>query len=215
MNERENKRENERKNSPGFPYIAEHIFAPIYSIIAANILKKSGIRERICLDLGCGLASLGIAVAELTEMQIYGIDISREMCQLSRDKACRHTLSAKVAPLQADVHRLPFKDNCADLIVSRGSVFFWKDLPLAFNEVARVLSPGGQAWIGGGFGTKELKKQISEKMTSMDPQWSTDSKKRLSPENFQAMQDAGKKTGIPCNIVRDDSGFWMVLRKEG
>lgn len=201
--------------SPGFPYIAEHIFAPIYPVIAAHIIEQSGRKQGICLDLGCGIASLGIAVAEITDMKVYGVDFSAEMCRLSKGKAHRHCFSGKVVPVQADVHLLPFKNNCADLIVSRGSVFFWKDLPVAFTEISRVLAPGGQVWVGGGFGTKELKAQISEKMVEIDPDWHTASKKRLSPENLEAMKEAGMKTAIPCHVVQDDSGFWVVLSKRG
>lgn len=205
----------EKDKSPGFPYIAENIFAPIYPVIAANIVKKSGIEKGICLDLGCGIASLGIAVAEITDMQVYGVDISTEMCRLSRNKAFRHCLSGKVAPVQSDVHLLPLRNNCADLIVSRGSVFFWNDLPVAFKEIARVLAPGGQAWVGGGFGTKELRAQVSEKMVEIDPDWHSSSKERLSPKNLQAIEEAGKQTEIPYHVVQDESGFWMVLSKEG
>lgn len=136
----------EKDKSPGFPYIAENIFAPIYPVIAAHIVKQSGIEKGICLDLGCGITSLGISVAEITDMQVYGVDISTEMCKLSKNKAFHHCLSGKVAPVQSDVHLLPFRNSCADLIVSRGSVFFWNDLPVAFKEIARVLAPGGQAW---------------------------------------------------------------------
>jgi SAM-dependent methyltransferase len=205
----------EKGNSPGFQYIAEHIFAPIYPIIAARIIKESGIKEGICLDLGCGIASLGIAVAELSPMQIYAVDMSQEMCELSKEKAYRHGVADRVTPVHADVHDLPFPDGYADLVVSRGSVFFWKDLPIAFVEIARVLAPGGQAWIGGGFGTKELKEHISEKMTALDPDWPNDSKKRLSPENLRAIQEAGRQTGLACRTVHDDSGFWVVIIKGG
>lgn len=204
----------EKDKSPDFSYIAENIFAPIYPVIAAHIVKQSGIEKGICLDLGCGIASLGIAVAEITDMQVYGVDISTEMCRLSRNKASRYCLSGKVVPVQSDVHLLPFRNNCADLIVSRGSVFFWNNLPVAFKEISRVLSPGGQAWVGGGFGTKELKTKISEKMVEIDPDWHTSSKERLSPKNLQAIQKAGRQTEIPSQVVQDNSGFWIVLSKE-
>ncbi len=203
----------EKGKSPGFPYIAEHIFTPIYPVIAAQIIEQSERKQGICLDLGCGIASLGIAVAEITDMQVYGVDFSTEMCRLSKDKAKRHCLSGKVFPLQADVHKLPFRNNFADLIVSRGSVFFWKDLHVAFAEISRVLAPGGQAWIGGGFGTKELKAQIAEKMVEIDPEWHDSSKERLSTENIQAIQEAGRQTEILSRVVLDDSGFWVVLKK--
>ncbi len=203
----------EKRDSPGFPYIAEHIFAPIYPVIADHILKESKIREGICLDLGCGIASLGISIAEITDMPVYGIDFSKDMCRLSKKKALRHNIYDRVMPVEADVHTLPFRNNCADLIVSRGSVFFWKDLPIAFTEVARVLAPNGQAWIGGGFGTKELKEKISEKMLAFDPEWHNNSKERLSPENLRPMQEAGKQTELACHTVQDESGFWVVISK--
>jgi ubiquinone/menaquinone biosynthesis C-methylase UbiE len=114
----------DKGDSPNFPYIAEHIFAPIYPVIATHIIEQSGIRQGICLDLGCGIASLGIAVAEITDMRVYGVDFSEKMCKLSQEKVYRHYLSGKVFSVHADVHTLPFKDNCADLIVSRSSVFF-------------------------------------------------------------------------------------------
>lgn len=202
-----------KSNSPGFPYIAEHIFAPIYPVIADYIIKESRVKEGICMDMGCGIASLGISIAELTDMQVYGIDFSEKMCTLSKEKAIRHGVSDKLFPVLADVHLLPFDDNCANLIVSRGSVFFWKDLPIAFREIARILAPNGQAWIGGGFGTRELKEQIAEKMLAIDPEWQNNAKERLSPENIQAIQKAGRDTGLAFHTVHDDSGFWVVISK--
>jgi ubiquinone/menaquinone biosynthesis C-methylase UbiE len=202
-----------KRKSPGFAYIAEHIFAPIYPVIANHIVTESGVTRGTCLDLGCGIASLGIAVAQITGMQVYGVDLSKEMCRLSQEKALRHEIADKVVSVIADVHMLPFRNSCVDLIVSRGSVFFWNDLPVAFNEIARVLAPAGQAWIGGGFGTKELREQISKKMVAFDPQWHNNSKERLSPENLKAIENAGGQTELVCHTVRDDSGFWAVLSK--
>jgi ubiquinone/menaquinone biosynthesis C-methylase UbiE len=201
--------------SQNFPYIAEHVFAPIYPVIASHIIGSNCIREGICLDLGCGIASLGIAIAEQTKMRVYAVDLSEKMCGLATDKAARHFVSGRLHPVIADVHKLPFVNECADLVVSRGSVFFWKDLPAAFREVGRVLAPGGEAWVGGGFGTAKLRRQISEKMTSMDPDWHEGAKERLSPENMQAMLEACNQTGLPFHTERDESGFWVVINKGG
>jgi ubiquinone/menaquinone biosynthesis C-methylase UbiE len=51
----------------------------------------------------------------------------------------------------ADAHALPFRDNYADIIVSRGSFHFWKEKEQAFREIYRVLKPGAAAYIGRGF----------------------------------------------------------------
>lgn len=65
----------------------------------------------------------------------------------------------------ADAQALPFKDNYADIIVSRGSFQFWKDKRLAFSEIYRVLKTGGIAFIGRGFSENlpvEIAKNIRE-----------------------------------------------------
>lgn len=196
-----------------FPDIAENVFAPIYPVIASHIIRSSGITEGICLDLGCGIASLGIAMAEQTDLMVYAVDISKKMYELSMEKATRHGVSDRLEPVLADVHTLPFDDGFANLIVSRGSVFLWDDLPAAFREISRVLAPGGEAWIGGGFGTAELREQISRIMEARDPGWQDGSKKRLSPENKKAIQNACMQTGLPYKVVNDDAGFWVVMNK--
>ncbi len=204
---------NTDEKSGNFPDIAENVFAPIYPVIVSDIAASSGIKEGICLDLGCGIASLGIAFAEQTELMVYAVDISEKMHELSIEKAARHGVSDRLEPVLADVHKLPFDDDFANLIVSRGSVFFWDDLPVAFSEIARVLAPGGEAWIGGGFGTAELRQQIAKTMEARDPDWREGSKKRLSPENKQAMKSACSSTGLLFRVVDDDAGFWIVMNK--
>ena len=199
--------------SGNFPDIAENVFAPIYPIIASDIADSSSIKEGICLDLGCGLASLGIALAEQTDLTVYAVDISEKMYELSTEKAAKHGVSDRLKPVLADVHKLPFDDDFVNLVVSRGSVFFWDNLPVAFSEIARVLAPGGEAWIGGGFGTAELRQQIAKIMEERDPGWQEGSKKRLSPENKQAMKDACVSTGLIFRVVDDDAGFWVVMNK--
>jgi ubiquinone/menaquinone biosynthesis C-methylase UbiE len=199
--------------SGNFQDIAENVFAPIYPIIASNIADSSGIKEGICLDLGCGIASLGIAFAEQTELKVYAVDISEKMYVLSIEKAARHGVSDRLEPVLADVHKLPFDDDFANLIVSRGSVFFWDDLLVAFSEIARVLAPGGEAWIGGGFGTAELRQQIAKTMEERDPGWQEGSKERLSPENKKEMKNACASTGMQFRVVDDGAGFWVVMNK--
>jgi len=59
-------------------------------------------------------------------------------------------LGGRVSALQADACALPFHDNYAAVIVSRGSFQFWSDLRQGIAEIRRVLQPGGVAYLGRG-----------------------------------------------------------------
>jgi ubiquinone/menaquinone biosynthesis C-methylase UbiE len=76
-----------------------------------------------------------------------------------------------VAFISGDVAALPVEDASQDLVISRDSVFFWEDLPLAFTEILRVLRPGGHAYVGGGFGSAELAERIVAEMHRHIPGW--------------------------------------------
>jgi len=80
--------------------------------------------------------------------------------------AKKNHLEKRVDTVFADAQALPFKDNYADIIVSRGSFQFWKDKRLAFSEIYRVLKTGGIAFIGRGFSENlpvEIAKNIQER----------------------------------------------------
>ncbi len=172
-----------------FEQISREVFAPIYPVIAQQIIDRCGIKQGICIDIGSGPGSLGMAISTLLNGQVYALDICREMTLLA---------IKDIPAIQADVHRLPFKDEIADLIISRGSVYFWEDVAEAFKQIERVLKPGGCAYIGGGFGTKELRDSIMKKMD-----FEQDVQKRLSMH-------------LICNIphIQDESGSWYLLKKE-
>lgn len=61
---------------------------------------------------------------------------------------------------------MPFPDNSVDLVVSRGSIFFWDDPVKGLQEVYRALRPGGKAMIGGGAGSGYPKEAAEARIAS-------------------------------------------------
>ena len=61
-----------------------------------------------------------------------------------------NSFAGRVSAVYADAKALPFRDNYAEVIVSRGSYHFWGDRKKGFAEIYRVLKPGGVAYIGRG-----------------------------------------------------------------
>jgi ubiquinone/menaquinone biosynthesis C-methylase UbiE len=125
---------------------------------------------------------------------------------------------------------MPLPDDCIDLAVSRGSIFFWKDRAQGLREVYRVLRPSGTAMIGGGLG-------------ALYPQWARreftrrrhEGVKRKGPDTFRRFKEArssrtfrrlAEEAGLIDFEVAGDGaadpdspqaglGIWLRFRKEG
>ena len=196
--------------------VARTIFSPIYPVIARQILKRTGIANGTCLDVGSGPAHLAIALADHSDLMVFAMDKSPSMCRIGHTNVEHHRQERRVKPVLGDVHSIPFDDNSMDLVVSRGSVFFWNDLTQAFSECKRVLRPGGKAFIGGGFGSADLRKEISLRMLERDPDWDEKRKGWFGRCDTDTIRDALVGAAIvEPDVVRDDSGFWIYFLKEG
>lgn len=194
--------------------IARTIFAPIYPVLAAYFLDRFGRRDGVCIDLGSGPGHLAIAVAEASEMQVYALDHSEEAQAIARKNIAEAGLAERIVLLSHDVGTIPLPDGSVDLVVSRGSIYFWDDLHTAFSEAARILRPGGMTFIGGGFGNAELWDRIVAAMIARDPDWEKRYEKNMSPETIERFRQALVGIdGVEGEVVRDESGVWVVMRK--
>ncbi len=201
-------------NAAEFDEIAREVFAPIYPIIAQQIIEKTGINSGTCLDIGCGGGYLGMALARITEISVYLFDESRDMLKISQQNIIDAGLESRMQIIEGDVHAIPIIDRSIDLIVSRGSIFFWKNQLQALQEIYRVLAPGGIAYIGGGFGSSELKKQIDIQMTVRDPEWAARSKQRMSRNNEDKYREILRQAEIPdFEVNKTDAGLWIIIRR--
>ena len=111
--------------------------------IANDIVEK--MESGTILDLGSGTGYLAIEIARRSpSLQVYGIDLSRQMVKIAR----RHAKGIDNARFVfGNAARLPFKDNSIDLVISTGALHHWKTPRLVFDECYRVLKTGQEAWI--------------------------------------------------------------------
>jgi len=124
----------------------------VYPYLARQILDDYGIFEGICLDIGTGPGYLGIEIAKISNLHVYLIDIDEKVIITAMQNVIDAGISGSVHALCMDVESLSLPDDYADLIVSRGSIWFWKDKVKGIQEIFRVLKKGGIAFIGGGLG---------------------------------------------------------------
>lgn len=201
-------------NAEEFDQIAREVFAPIYPVIARQILERYGFTRGICLDVGCGSGYLGMAMAELSTMEIYMLDNDPEMLAIAQRNLDERRLESRVRLVEGDVHQIPLDNGSVDLAISRGSVHFWDDQAKAFSEIYRVLSPGGLAYIGGGFGSPELKEQIDQEMLRRDPEWLENTRRRLGYHVPGGYHQALTAAEIPdFEIDQGGAGRWIIFRK--
>ncbi len=197
-----------------FDKIAREVFAPIYPAIARQVLDKAQINEGICLDIGCGSGNLGLAIAGVSDLDIYLMDNDPEAIEVLQENVIKQQLESRVKPLVGDVHKIPLETDSVQIAISRGSMFFWEEQVQALNEIYRVLAPGGFAYIGGGFGTPQIKKRVDERMSEINPDWFGFVNKNIGPEQPPKWRDILSKTDIPeFDIEHNSYEMWLVFRK--
>lgn len=93
-------------------------------------------------------------------------------------------------------------------------MFFWEEQVQALNEIYRVLAPGGFAYIGGGFGSSQIKKQVDERMSQINPDWFGFVNKNIGPEQPLKWREILSETDIPeFDIEHNSYEMWLVFRK--
>lgn len=197
-----------------FDQIAREVFAPIYPVIAGQILERFGFSSGVCLDVGCGSGYLGMALAELSTMEVHMMDNDPEMLAIAWHNLIKRRLDSRVRLVQGDVHQIPLESDSFGLVVSRGSIHFWDDKSQALSEIYRVLAPGGLAYIGGGFGSQELKEQIDREMLRRDHEWLENTRQRMGYHAPGDYRQALITAGIPeFEIDEGPAGRWIIYTK--
>lgn len=124
-----------------------------YPYNVQDILRYCKPRPGFWVDLGAGKAQLTLPLIEATNNAVVMIDPDAEAMREGLDRAREKDLQDKLAAVVGVAEKLPLPDESVDLLVSRGSIFFWDDQAKGLREVYRVLRPGGKAMIGGGAGS--------------------------------------------------------------
>ncbi len=123
-----------------------------YPYVAADILQLCQPEERLWIDLGCGEGPVALALAEHCQPRFVLVDPNDEALAAARRKAVSAGFGDRVTTLTGRAEALPVGKKTVDLVVSRGSIYFWDDQSRGLAEIYRVLRKGGQAIVGGGLG---------------------------------------------------------------
>lgn len=108
---------------------------------AAHIKKYvHGMRVKRLLDIGCGDGEFTLTFRDTAE-ELWGVDISQSAVEHSVQRGIRATF------LDIDESPLPYEDNFFDVVVCCEVLAHVFDSDHLFEEMHRVLKPGGIAVI--------------------------------------------------------------------
>ena len=207
-----------RTDPAKYSLIAKTAFAPIYPYLAEEIKNKFGIVEGVCVDLGSGPGSLAIAMARITNLKVFSLDIQPEMTKIARAGIAEAGLETQMEAVTADVCQMPFADESVDLVTSRGSIFFWDERVAAFREINRILKPGAVAYVGGGMGNEKIRAKVMETFVSNDTlrdadcPWNPKGKQNIPRLDSAELEKELLQARISGKITLEN-GIWIEIKK--
>ena len=140
--------------SEGPPGIQDERALPSrYPYVVQDVLRLCRPQKGLWIDLGAGKGPMAIALAQATGNPVVMVDPNADALKEGLALARAQNLHDRVFAVVGRAENLPFPDDSADLVVSRGSIFFWENPAKGLQEVHRILRPGGKAYIGGGAGS--------------------------------------------------------------
>jgi ubiquinone/menaquinone biosynthesis C-methylase UbiE len=186
-------------------------FMPAIVSTAKQVIEDYSILEGVCVEVGCGTAIFAIELCRRSNLKIYALEKVKAIYEVARMNIENEGLTDRIIPVLGDAHDLPFENEYADLIISRGSYHCWEDKVLVFKEIYRVLKKGGIGFVGGGFGRYITKEELDRMTALRDRSLKDDAKAYSSPNE---LEEIIHKAGISdLHIIYDRSGLWAELKK--
>jgi arsenite methyltransferase len=99
----------------------------------------------VVLDLGCGAGTDLLIAAQMTGLdgRVIGVDMTPSMLERARASAEEMGLD-NVELHESLIEALPLEDGCVDVVISNGVIDLVPEKDAVFDEIDRVLRPGGR-----------------------------------------------------------------------
>ncbi|MBN1523230.1 MAG: methyltransferase domain-containing protein [Spirochaetales bacterium] len=108
--------------------------------------RKAGVRKgEVVVDLGSGRGNDVLRLAEDVGADgfVYGVDASPEMIKKAQETQKKLGVN-NAAFLESELEKLPLASSTADCVVSNCTINHASDKQAVWQEIARILKPGGR-----------------------------------------------------------------------
>jgi ubiquinone/menaquinone biosynthesis C-methylase UbiE len=110
-----------------------------------DLVLKAGIERGLALEVGPGPGYLGLEWLKKTEnTKLEALEISPEMIKVAERNAGEYGMEDRVKYVKGDAKEMPFNENTFDGVFTNGSLHEWAEPEKVFEEMYRVLKPGGR-----------------------------------------------------------------------
>jgi ubiquinone/menaquinone biosynthesis C-methylase UbiE len=186
-------------------------FMPAIVSTVKQIIEDYGVLEGVCVDVGCGTAVFTIELCRHSRLKIYALEKEKAISEVACMNIEKEQLADSIIPVLGDAHELPFEDEFADFIISRGSYHCWEGKVRVFKEIYRVLKKEGIGFVGGGFGRYVTEEESNRMKSLRDHSLKEDAKAYSSPDK---LREVIYKANIPnFRIIYDKAGLWAEIKK--
>jgi len=110
------------------------------------IHREGGWENKRVLDYACGFGHFAVYYALTGAGDVHGFDIAEAAIARGQERVQAQGLSDKVTLEAMDASNLKYADNTFDMIIGHGVIHHVIKYPRVFEEMHRVLKPGGKAY---------------------------------------------------------------------
>ncbi len=186
-------------------------FMPAIRSTVRQIVEDYGPLRGIGVDVGCGTAVFAIELCKHSDLKIYALEKVKAIYEVARMNIEKEGLKERIIPVLGDANKIPFEDEFADFVISRGAYHCWEDKPRVLREIYRILKKGGIALVGGGFGRYVNDDELEKMKKLRDRSLGDAAKVYSSPGAFQKpLEEAGIRD---FRLIRERAGLWTEIRK--
>lgn len=179
-----------------------------------NPLALAGIREgEVVVDLGCG-GGMDVFLAARkvgSSGRVIGIDMTAEMLQRARAGQEKLGLT-NVEFHQSTIDQLPLPDNSVDCVISNCVINLVPDKLAVFQEILRVLKPGGRVALSDIALKQELPTEVKQ---SVEAYVGCISGAILIDEYRSLLEQAGFASVVVTDTGSDLNAYAMASDKGG
>jgi len=221
-----------KSKNPNLTYYDKNKIADdYYDVVGKNIdgekqIADSGIRDYLkeiglfnlkgkkVLDLGCGNGKWAEHFLDFEPESVTGIDISEEMIKRANERKRDNKLKF----MRGDLLNIPLGEDSMDVIFSRFSLCYVKDIEKAIHEIKRVLTFGGELYVITSFSVIE-DESLSDKLKNQSVPLllgSGEKKVRLEncPHSLARYRRAFEMAGLTVNDERTFGAEDLVIPED-